>query len=358
MTNYLNDIVNEIPSKTLAAILADQNQPLKLEEIDLPSQLFAGQVLVRVHVSGICGSQLGEISGAKGADPYLPHLMGHEGCATVIKVGPGVQTIKPGDLVVLHWRKGSGIQSAAPKYRLNGEVINAGWVTTFNSYAVVSENRCTSIPMDTPKDVAALFGCAITTGFGVVENNAKLKMGESILVFGAGGIGLNIIQAASLVNAYPIIAVDLVDERLTLASSMGATHIINNLQCDIKNSLLEIIGDSKLDVFIDNTGIPNIIEFGYENTNDNGRIILVGVPRVGNNINIFSLPLHFGKILIGSHGGESRPERDIPRYLNLFNNDRIKFDKLVSDRFPLKKINEAIELMKNGNSSGRILIDI
>ncbi len=358
MTNFSANPLKNLPRTTQAAILVGQNQPLQLEEIELPNDLLAGQVLVRVHVSGICGSQLGEISGAKGLDPYLPHLMGHEGCATVIQVGPGVETVQPGDLVVLHWRKGLGIQASPPKYRFQGQNINAGWVTTFNTYAVVSENRCTSVPPNTPKDVAALFGCAITTGFGVVENNAKLKMGESILIFGAGGIGLNIIQAASLINAYPIIAVDLVDDRLNLASSLGATHTINNSQSDIKNELFKIIGNRKIDVFIDNTGIPNVIEFGYENTTQDGRIILVGVPRVGENINIFSLPLHFGKTLIGSHGGETRPERDIPRYLNLLNNGRVEFDKLVSDRFSLKSINEAIEFMKNGKSSGRILIDI
>ena len=110
--------------------------------------------------------------------------------------------------------------------------MNAGWVTTFNQHAVVSENRCTRIPSDTNPDAAALFGCAVTTGFGVIENNAKLKMGESVVVFGAGGIGLNIVQAASLVSAGPIIAVDLYESRLKLAHQMGATHCINSATMD------------------------------------------------------------------------------------------------------------------------------
>ena len=120
--------------------------------------------------------------------------------------------------MVLHWRPGAGIQSEPPRYRWQGKTLNAGWVTTFNRHAVVSENRCTTIPSGTDPDAAALFGCAVTTGFGVVENNAKLKMGESVVVFGAGGIGLNIVQAAALVSAGPIIAVDRFDSRLKLAS--------------------------------------------------------------------------------------------------------------------------------------------
>ena len=211
-----------------AAIMVAQNQPLVIDTVDLPPEMGIGQVLVKLHVSGICGSQLGELAGVKGRDRYLPHLMGHEGSATVLEIGPGVKHVKPGDLVVLHWRKSAGIQADPPQYRWRGEPLNAGWVTTFNSYAVVSENRCTAIPADTDPEVAALFGCAVTTGFGVVENNAQVRIGESIVVFGAGGIGLNIIQASALVSAWPIIAVDLFDSRLELAKLLGATHTINS----------------------------------------------------------------------------------------------------------------------------------
>ena len=153
-----------------AAIMVAQNQPLVIDTVELPPELGIGQVLVKLHVSGICGSQLGELAGVKGPDRYLPHLMGHEGCATVLETGPGVKHVKQGERVVLHWRKGAGIQADPPQYRWRGEPLNAGWVTTFNSHAVVSENRCTAIPADTDPEVAALFGCAVTTGFGVVEN--------------------------------------------------------------------------------------------------------------------------------------------------------------------------------------------
>ncbi len=343
---------------TEAAILIEQNKKLIVDKVQLPEKLEIGQVLVEVHVSGICGSQIGEITGAKGPDKYLPHLLGHEGCGTVLSVGPGVKTLSKGDLVVLHWRKGVGIESQTPNYIWRGNKVNAGWVTTFNKYAVVSENRCTTVPKDTNRELAALFGCAITTGFGVIENNAKLRIGESIVVFGAGGIGLNIIQASSLSSAWPIIAVDLYDSRLKLAKTFGATHIINSSKYDPREMILKILNGKSLDVFIDNTGLPEIIEMGYEITNSEGRLILVGVPSINSNIKIYSLPLHFGKSIIGSHGGECTPNKDIPRYLNLFNAGIWGIEGLVSERYNLKNINAAISSMQSGKSVGRVVINL
>ncbi len=347
-----------IPNSMKAAILVKQDSDLIIDDVEIPQILDIGQVLVKLYVSGICGSQLGEIEGKKGIDPYLPHLMGHEGCGEVLKIGPGVKTVSVGDKVVLHWKKGSGIQSETPKYKWRGKKLNAGWVTTFNEYAVVSENRCTSIPKNINNDDAALFGCAVTTAFGVVENNAKLRFGESVLVFGAGGIGLNIIQASKLISAWPIIAVDIYDNRLKLAQKFGATHIINSQKENIELAVNKIIKEKSLDVFIDNTGIPKIIEKGYKLTSSRGRVILVGVPPKDSYIKLYSLPLHFGKTILGSHGGECVPELDIPRYMNLLNNKKINFEGLITSRFPLEDINIAINTMRSGSSSGRIMIDL
>tara|TARA_A100001388_G_scaffold125628_1_gene92913 strand:+ start:9746 stop:10801 length:1056 start_codon:yes stop_codon:yes gene_type:complete len=345
------------PEFIRAAILVEQNKPLVVDNIQLPKNLLPGQVLVKLLTSGICGSQLGEISGAKGNDPYLPHLMGHEGCAEVLDVGEGATNLKIGDKVILHWRKGNGIQSAPPIYSWNGKKLNAGWVTTFNTHAIVSENRCTKINTKIDNDLAALFGCAITTGFGVVENNAKIKMGDSVVVFGAGGVGLNIIQACSLHSAYPIIAVDIFDNRLDLARKFGATHVINTKKKDFLEEIEKLSLKGKLDVFIDNTGNTKIIETGYELINSFGKLILVGVPRKGSNINIFSLPLHFGKTIVGSHGGECNPSKDIPRFINIFNQEIAFYKELITKRINLDNINEAFELMKTGSTAGRIMID-
>lgn len=345
-----------IPKTMKAAILVEQRKPLVIDEIELPQALDVGQVLVKIHYSGICGSQLGEIDGAKGEDKFLPHLLGHEASGTVVETGPGVKYVKPGETVVLHWRKGLGIEGAPPSYRWRGNKLNAGWIATFNEYAIVAENRVTPIPSDSDLEVAALFGCAVTTGFGVVENNAKVRIGESVVVFGAGGIGLNIVQAAALVTAYPIIAIDLYDNKLALAKQMGATHVINSSSGDVRQAILNIVGNAGVDAFIDNTGQPAIIEMGYQITKPQGRVTLVGVPRKGNNINIYSLPLHFGKGLSGSHGGEAIPQTDIPRYQNLYREGRIKLRELITHHYSLGQVNEAIAGMRNGTIAGRCLI--
>ena len=129
--------------KAKAAILAESRKPLIVDEIELPDTLDVGQVLVKVLYTTICGAQINEIAAAKGPDKFLPHLLGHEASATVIEIGPGVTNIKPGDTVVLHWRPSQGIQSKPPAYKWRGKNFNAGWVTTFNDYAVISENRMT-----------------------------------------------------------------------------------------------------------------------------------------------------------------------------------------------------------------------
>ncbi len=344
--------------KAKAAILVKQNSPLIIDDIQFPEQLDYGQVLVKVLVSGICGSQLGEISGAKGEDKYIPHLLGHEGCGIVKAIGPGVKTIKVNDKVVMHWRPGSGIQSDPPKYKFQGRDLNAGWVTTFNEYGIISENRCTSINKDLDPEIGSLLGCAVTTGFGVVENNAKLKIGESIVIYGAGGIGLSVIEAAKAVSAWPIIAIDIFDNRLNLAREIGATHIINGRSGDVENKINSILKNKPLNVFIDNTGIPSIIELGYSLVDKFGIIVLVGVPKIGNNINIFSLPLHFGKTIVGSHGGESNPDSDIPRYINHFIKNKVDPKKIITQRFDLENINKAIDSIKSGDTAGRIIIEL
>ncbi len=226
--------------KFKAAILTELKKELTIAEISLPKKLEVGQVLVKVAYSGICGSQLGEIDGKKGEDKFLPHLLGHEASGEVIEVGAGVRTTQKGDKVVLHWKRGIGIDSECPKYDWNGKVVNAGWIATFNEYAIISENRITKLPDNFDMRIAPLFGCAVTTGLGVINNNAMVKIGESVVVYGAGGVGLNIIQGAVLSGAYPVIAVDLHDNRLELAKELGATHTINAKSTDAETAIKKI----------------------------------------------------------------------------------------------------------------------
>jgi S-(hydroxymethyl)glutathione dehydrogenase/alcohol dehydrogenase len=330
-----------------AAVLIKQNAPLEIHELKIPSLRF-GQVLVRVSCSGICGSQLGEIAGVKGPDRFLPHLLGHEGFGQVLEVGEGVQTVASGDAVVMHWRPGTGLQAPPPVYASDSlGQVNAGWITTFNELAVVSENRVTKVPAETDPEVGALMGCAVTTGLGVVNNNACLKIGQSIVVWGAGGIGLNIIQGASMVAANPVIGIDLFDEKLELACTMGATHIINAKECDPVAKVQEILGSD-----------GDVISKCYKLTKSTGRTVLVGVPAKGAETFLHTLPLHFEKTLSGSHGGESVPERDIPNYLNLVKAGKLDLSRLVTERFSLAEINSAIVGMRDGSISGRCLISM
>lgn len=317
-----------------------------------------GQVLVKVLASGICGSQIGEIDGVKGPDKFLPHLLGHEGCGEALEVGEGVRTVKPGDRVVLHWRKGAGLESVAPVYEARIGRVNAGWVTTFNEYAIVSENRVTAIPSDFNPEIAALFGCAVTTGFGVVTNNARLAIGESIAIFGAGGIGLNIVQGAALAGGNPIIALDRFDNRLDLACALGATHAINVTKSDAAEEIRKIVGYDGVDVAVDNTGNVEVIAIASRITNARGRTVLVGVPPKDSTASISTLPLHFEKRLVGSHGGECRPDVDIPHYVRMVREGRLDLGSLVGQRYPLAEINAAITDMKSGRLAGRAIVEI
>ncbi len=348
-----------LPVKTMrAAILTELNKPLVVAQIELPKRLSFGQVLVKVHYSGICGAQFNEIEGAKGPDKFLPHLLGHEGSATVLAIGEGVTRLKPNDRVVMHWRQSDGIQAPTPTYNWNGQKVNSGWVTTFNDHAIVSENRLTVIPNDFDLKIAPLFGCAVTTAMGVINNDAHVRIGQSVVVFGVGGVGLNIIQSASMVSANPIIAVDLFDKKLDMAKRFGATHCFNTK--DNKEYLAEIrkiVGEKGADVVIDTTGNSRVIEVAYELTHPDGKTILVGVPRKGDNVSIYTLPLHFKKVLKGSHGGSIQPNLEIPRYIDLMKRGKMTLDGLITDEFSLDQINVALDKIRSGQS-GRVVIKL
>ena len=344
------------PKTMKAAILVEHNKPLAIAEVELPRQLGYGQVLVKVIYSGICGAQINEIAGAKGPDKFMPHLLGHEGSAVVLETGPAVKTVKSGDHVVMHWRPSDGIQSETPHYSWGERKVNAGWVTTFNEYAVVSENRLTPIPKNFDLKIAPLFGCAVTTAMGVVNNDAQLKIGQSVVIFGVGGVGLNIAQAAEMVSANPIVGVDIFDHKLEWVKRFGATHTINSQKvANLKEEILKIVGSQGADVVMDTSGNSRVIELAYELTHPQGKMILVGVTDKKDPITLYPLPLHFGKVLTGSHGGSSRPHLEIPRYLKLYEKGKLKLKDLITHEFSLDEINPAINALRNGET-GRIII--
>ena len=332
-----------------AAVLVELNSDLKIADVQL-TPLKVGQVLVRVLVSGICGSQLHEIAGNKGNGNFLPHLMGHEGCGIVNEIGEGVTNVKVGDKVVMHWRKGSGIESPFPSYIFEDKVISSGKVTTLSEYSIVSENRLTRVPQDMPPELCAILGCALSTALGIIDNEADLKFGESVAIIGCGGVGLNLIQAAAMKSACPIIAIDSNLTKKHLCLTAGANQFYNSVN-DIKE---------KVDVVIDTTGIPSIIDAGISILSGTGRMILVGQPAPGKSVeirNALSLFSGEGQSIKATQGGKTNPHEDIPRYVKLHRQGLLDVNKLITHTFTLDEINEAFDLLKTGNA-GRIMIKI
>jgi S-(hydroxymethyl)glutathione dehydrogenase/alcohol dehydrogenase len=177
-----------------------------------------------------------------------------------------------------------------------------------------------------------------------------------VVIFGVGGVGLNIVQAADMVSAYPIVGVDLDQAKVEMAKSFGATYCFNSKTTpDLAKEIRGIVGQNGADVVVDTTGSARVIELAYELTHPDGKTILVGVPQKGDNISIYSLPLHFNKVLKGSHGGSSRPHIDIPRYIRLYRAGKLKLDRLITHEFTLEQINQAIDVVRGGKA-GRCLI--
>ena len=339
-----------------AAILVEQNAPLVVAEVEIP-KLAVGQILVKLGNTGICRKQIEEIDGRRGEDPYLPHMLGHEGAGVVVDVGPGVRKVSSGDHVVLHWMKGSGIDAAPPRFMRNGTVVNAGPITTFSEHTVVSENRVTPISGDVKPDIASLLGCAVTTGLGIVFNNAGLMPGQSIAIFGIGGVGLNVMQGAALVSGYPIVAIDLYDHKLDEATKFGATHTINSARLDPRDTLVELSGGKGFDVAVDITGSTGVRQLAYDVTSNTGKTIFAGVPHHEERITIDSFPLHFGRRIFGSHGGDTRPDVDIPRYIQLYKLGKLKLEEQITHRYPLDEIHEALDVVRRGEA-GRCVISM
>ena len=242
-----------------AAVLEEINGPLTIAEVGL-TPLARGQVLVKMLVSGICGSQLQEIAGYKGNAKFVPHLMGHEGVGIVEEIGEGVTTVAPGDKVVMHWRKGAGIESDFPKYIFKGREIASGKVTTFSEYSIASENRVTTVPPDAPNELCALLGCSLSTALGAVSAEAHVKAGESMLIVGAGGLGSNLIRAAKLAGAYPIISIDIHEHKRSWVRMLGADLYINTVTEDLREALEQGAQLKDVDVIIDTSGAKSAIE--------------------------------------------------------------------------------------------------
>jgi S-(hydroxymethyl)glutathione dehydrogenase/alcohol dehydrogenase len=251
--------------------------------------------------------------------------------------------------IAIHWRPGAGIDAGGSVYDWNGTKVNAGPITTFQKYAVISENRLTKVPPDTDFELCCLLADTLTTGFGIINNDAKVQAGESVVIFGVGGIGLGVVLGAKLAGANPIIGVDLHDHKLAKAAEYGLTYQINALRENAAERVKEILG-ALADVTIDGTGNSKVIETAYDLAKlRGGRCVLFGVMPHDQRVSIHTLPLHFGRILTGSEGGQSHPERDIPGILQRLADERVNASGFVSDRGSMSDLPEIIERMRRGD---------
>lgn len=342
--------------KTTAAILVELGKPVEITEIEIPA-LQPGQVLIEVLVTGICHTQVQEIRGMRGEDKFLPHCLGHEGCGRVKEIGPGVRKVKVGDTVVLSWMKGSGFEVPSTKYTWNGKNVNSGAITTFEHYSIISENRLTVLPANFPVKEAALFGCAIPTGCGAVLNTARAQAGQSLAVFGTGGVGLFAVAAASITGCYPVIAVDVNPLKLKAAEQMGATHsVLAEGEGPVKK--LQELVPGGLDFAIEASGQPVAMQQALECVRPRGgTAVVIGNARFGSKMEFSPRQLNDGKRLLGTWGGDNEPDVHFPRYFRLFQSGRLKLDVFTKNVYSLSQINQAVEDMEAGRVV-RPLIDM
>lgn len=344
--------------KTKAAVLYKQNEPLKIEELTLP-ELIEGQVLVDIKFSGVCHTQLNEIKGRKGPDRFLPHTLGHEGSGVVAAVGKGVKKVKPGDNVVLTWIKGKGKDVPAAGYlNADGMKVNSGAISTFMTRAVVSENRVIKIDGRMPLKEAALLGCAVPTGAGIVLNSAKIGKGRSAAVFGVGGIGMSALLAAKMSGAAVLIAVDVAKSKLDMAKKLGATHVIDASMTDPFAEIMKITSNKGVDFSVEASGKISAMEAAFRSVRDNGGLcVLAGNLAHGEKISIDPFDLIKGKRIVGTWGGESDPDKDIPKYVKLFLDRKLELSSLITHEYKLEEINEAFDALEKG-MVGRALIEL
>jgi S-(hydroxymethyl)glutathione dehydrogenase/alcohol dehydrogenase len=332
-----------------AAVLFKQNHPLKIIDLELPKQLEKGQVVVKVISAAICGAQIGEIKGIKGKDKWLPHCMGHEGYGVVVEKNKFVKKVNIGDYVIMHWRKGNGLDSKPASYNSDYGKINAGQVTTFQEFSVVSENRLTQVKKFSQSTlaIAPLLGCAIPTSWGILHKELKIKKSDNILVFGGGGVGVTIGLFAKIFKCKNIVIVDKSNYKKFLLKYFKIKFV----------NLIKIsdINNVKFNKVIDTTGDTNIMSLAFDFVDKNGDLMLVGQPKknsilkIKNPLRLFNPPSDNVRILT-SDGGLFSPktEMKIIHKLAIFN--KIKFKKIVSHSVTLKNINEGISLVKSGNA--------
>ncbi len=339
----------KIPKTISAAVLYKTCSKLKVVNDLLLPELKKGQVLVKMFYSGLCHSQLMEINGERNQDHLIPHLLGHEGSGKVIKIGKGVKKVKENDRVVLSWIKSKGLETGGMKFqRKSGDLINAGPITTFSNYTIVSENRVVLMPKKITNKISVLYGCAIPTGSGTILNEIKLKKNSKVGIIGLGGVGMSALLMASVFKPKILLAIDIEENKLKLAKKYGATEIINPKQNNVENRVNKITNHNGLDFVIDAAGTTKTIELGFQIIKKfGGELIFASHPSNGKLISINPHDLICGKKINGTWGGNCNMDIDIQKIEKIFRKNKISLNSFVKKVYSLNDINKAVDDLKN-----------
>lgn len=371
--------------RTLAAVLRsitdrrpyDESAPMTIEELELPEPR-AGELLIRIEAAGVCHSDVSVVDGSR-VRP-LPMALGHESAGVVEEVGEGIRDVREGDHVVLTFvpscgicvecaggrpalclpaaeANGSGalLHGPAVLRDADGEVVNHHLgVSGFAQHAVVARESAVVIPDDVPLATAALFGCAVLTGTGAVLNTAQTQPGQSVAVFGLGGVGLAAVMGAVAIGAYPVIGVDPVASKRELALELGATAAVAP---DDVEAALEEHAPGGVEIGVEVAGRPEVLAATFGATRRGGTTVAVGLPHPDRMLTVQALAFAGqGKTLVGSYMGSAAPQRDLPRYIAMWRAGKLPVEHLHTRTLDLDRINEAFESLAAGEAVRQVLV--
>ena len=360
-------------TKANVVVLPQDTAQLRIEQLTLPDP-GPTQVVVKQFASGICHSQLHQMHRPRNS----PVILGHESTGVVVQAGSDVTHVQEGDIVLVTWvpRNATAADQAPVRAVLevsDGTAVSEN-VFTWTDNTICDQQYVVKVDPNIKKDVTAIIGCAVMTGAGAVINTAKVQPGQSVVIFGVGGVGLSAVVGAKVAGADPIIAVDLDDGKLEFARSFGATHVINASEVDPVQAVHELTRQedkltfakqpvSGADFAFDCIGIKTTMEqivpacrSGHFGARDGGTAVLVGVPTTTVELNAVDMLVN-EKHFIGSIGGSCAPDRDFPRFLEWQENGNLNLDAMITERYTLEQINEATDALASGRIQGRAILE-
>lgn len=356
-----------------AAVLREINTPLAIERFELPD-VEPDQVRVRLVASGVCHSDWHVVKGEWRGIVATPVILGHEGAGVVEEVGPAVRSVTKGDHVILSWKRNCGLcemcqvgypnlcamkadERGLPQSQGGGRSMDKmSGLGTFSTETIVPEDVAIPIDKEIPLQTAALVGCGVMTGVGAALNTANVRAGKSVAVFGCGGVGLNVIQGAAIAGAEPIIAVDVMDNKLELGKQFGATHVVNAAHGDPVAAIRELTDGLGVHYAFEAIGlVSDPFKQAILCTRSRGVTVYVGHAPVNTPVHLDARDLVMEKTVIGSMYGTGRPRIDFPRLLNLYQAGVLKLDELVSRVYPLEGVNDAFAALGKGEVARSVL---